>query len=263
MITSTQRAVGDLLAGLRSPRVWLLLAWTDLEARYRRTILGTFWQTLTMAGYILGLAFVFGAIRGRDLHDYLLYLAAGITAWQLIVGFVAEGASTFFRGANLLRAYNLPASLHIFRVVVNNYITFAHGLVILILVYFYTGNVPNLYTLWVIPAIILFFFMGIGIVMCMGLLGARFRDVDPAVATLMSFLFIMTPIFWQREDLTTRQWIADYNPFYHLVQLIRSPIMGEAPSLTNWSVGLSICVVSLVVGTYSFIRHRQQITYWL
>lgn len=263
MITSTQRAAKDLLDGVKSPKIWFLLAWSDLEARYRRTILGTFWQTLTMAAYIVGLAVVFSTIRVRQMDNFLLYLSAGFTGFSLISGFLGSGVGAFHRGQALLKSYDLPASIHVFRTVANEYILFAHSAVIMAAVWIYTGSYPTLYTLLLIPAAALMFLAGVGLVMCVGLLGARFRDVSPAMTTLMSFMFLVTPIFWQREDLGERTWLADFNPIYHAMNLIRRPLMGEAPDLINWYVCAGIAVVSLLIGIASFLQHRRQLVYWL
>ena len=263
LITSTQRAVQDLLDGLKSPGLWLLLAWNDLEAKYRRTILGTFWQTLTMAAYIVGLAVVFSTIRQRNMENFLLYLAAGFTGFSLITGFLGSGVSAFHRGVALLKAYDLPASIHVFRTVANEYILFAHSFVIMAAVWIYTGTWPTVFTLLIIPAAVLLFFLGIGVVLCMGLLGARFRDVSPATTTLVSFMFLVTPIFWLRSDLGDRAWVADYNPLYHATNLIRAPLMGEAPDPINWYVCLGMAAVSLIFGILGFIRYRRQLVYWL
>jgi len=263
LITSTQRAVRDLRQGTLSPRLWILLAWNDLEAKYRRTILGTFWQTLTSAAYIVGLTVVFSSIRGHRGDEFVLYLAAGYTAFSLISGFVSSGANAFQRGASLLMAYDLPASIHVYRAVTNEFIMFAHSLVIMLGVWIYSETWPTVNTLLLFPALILMFALGCGVVMTFGLLGARFRDVSPAVATVTSFLFLVTPIFWRREDLGSRTWIVDLNPFYHATNLIRRPLMGEAPDPINWYVCIAMAIVSLILGTLGFIKYRRQLVYWL
>lgn len=263
MITSTRRAAQDLLAGALSPQIWLQLAWSDLEARYRRTILGTFWQTLTMAAYIVGIAVVFSTLRARDAHDFLLYVATGFAGFSLISGLLVSGASTFQRGEALLKAYDLPASIHVFRVALNEFILFAHALVIILGVWIYTGTVPTLMTLLVIPALALMFLLGVGICLCMGLLGARFRDVNPAISTLMSFMFLVTPIFWMRSDLGDKLWVVDANPIYHVVNLIRAPLMGHAPDPINWIVCGSVAALSLLIGLVGFINYRRLLVYWL
>lgn len=263
LITSTQRAAQDLMTGIRSPRLWLLLAWSDLEARYRRTILGTFWQTLTSAAYIVGLTVIFSTIRGHHANDFILYIAAGYTGFSLISGFLLSGSTAFQRGDPILKAFDLPASIHVFRAVTNEYILFAHSVVIMVAVWIYAGFIPNLNTLLIIPVILLLFVGGSGLAMTLGLLGARFRDVTPTITTLTSFMFLVTPIFWRREDLGEMSWVADYNPFYHVVNLVRAPLMGEAPDPMNWAVCAGMAIISVGIGVMGFLRYRRQLVYWL
>lgn len=248
---------------MRSPRLWLLLAWSDLEARYRRTILGTFWQTLTMAAYIVGIAVVFSTIRVRNMEHFILYVATGVAGFSLISGFLVSGATAFQRGEAILKAYDLPASVHVFRTVVNEFILFGHSLLIVVCVWIYLGVMPTLQTLLIIPAIALLFLGGVGTVMCFGLLGARFRDVSPAVSTLMSFMFLVTPVFWLRSDLGDKAWVADVNPLYHVINLVRAPLMGHAPDPMNWYVCIGLTAASLILGGLAFLRYRRQLVYWL
>ena len=263
MATSTQRAVHDLWAGLKSPRIWLLLAWYDLEARYRRTILGPLWHTLTMAGWIIGLAVIFSTIRYRSDETFLVYLSAGVTGWTLLAGILSEASTAFQRGANLLSTYDLPASVHIFRSVTNQLIMFAHTLVVMAGILIYTGTALTPYSLLLIPALGLYFVFGVGATMCLALLGARFRDVAPALGAMLAFLFLVTPVFWRRESLGDRTWIADYNPLYHVLEIIRSPLMGVPADPASWGVATALAIGLTAVGTLAFVRFRRVLNYWI
>jgi ABC-type polysaccharide/polyol phosphate export permease len=130
-------------------------------------------------------------------------------------------------------------------------------------VWIYTGSYPNMNTLLIVPVSALLFFLGVGITLCMGLLGARFRDVFPAVTTITSFMFLVTPIFWSRDDLGDRVWVADYNPLYHAMNLVRRPLMGEIPDPANWYVCIGLAIGSLTIGIAAFLRYRRQLVYWL
>ena len=263
MATSTQRAAHDLWAGFKSPRIWLLLAWYDLEARYRRTILGPLWHTLTMAGWIVGLAVIFSTVRYRDDDGFLLYLSAGVTGWTLLAGMLGEGSSAFQRGGNLLATYDLPASVHIFRSVMNQLIMFAHTLVVMAGILIYTGTGLTLHSLMIIPAVGLYFVFGVGATMCLALLGARFRDVSPALGAALAFMFLVTPVFWRKESLGDRMWIADYNPLYHLLEVIRAPLMGQPAAPVSWGVAVVLAIGLTAVGTLAFMRFRRVLNYWI
>lgn len=261
--TSTQRAVSDLLAAVRSPSTWWLLAWDDVKDRYRRTVLGPFWHVMMQAGTIVGLALIFSQVFNAERSDFLMYLTAGFLTWTMIVSFVNGGTQVFQHGAPLILAYDLPVSLHVFRNATNALIMFVHSLVIYAVMVVYTGVLPTAYILLALPAIALLYVIALGAGLVLGLLGARYRDVSPAVAAVMNFMFLVTPIFWERPRLDTAAALIEFNPLYHMIQIVREPLLGRLPSLENWLVCLGLAVVSLTLGVLAFMRYRRDLTYWI
>lgn len=258
----SQRALDDLVRGAKSFRVWTLLAHDDLQARYRRTVLGPFWQTILHAGMIIGLTILFSNVLKRPVNEFLLYVTAGVTGWTLITGLLLEGSTAFSRGQPLIQAYDLPASLHVFRVVLNQMIVFAHNLVVYAGVILFTQMWPTPSLLLLAPGLTVIFLAGVGWALVFGLLGARFRDVTPAIGAATTILFLLTPIFWHRADIENAPWFVDYNPLYHLLELVRQPLMGGYATPANWAAGLAVAAASLVVGAYAFVAYRRQISYW-
>ena len=67
-----------------------MLAWNDVRRRYRRSGLGQFWLTLSMAATIGGLGYVYSHLFGVDVSTYLPYIAVTFTAWNIISTVVIE-----------------------------------------------------------------------------------------------------------------------------------------------------------------------------
>jgi ABC-2 type transport system permease protein/lipopolysaccharide transport system permease protein len=68
---------------------------------------------------------------------------------------------------------------------------------------------------------------------------------------------------WKPELLRTRTYIAEYNPFYHLVEIVRAPLLGSVPSQQTYvAVLLLTCVNLIIVGAF-FSRFRARISYWI
>jgi ABC-type polysaccharide/polyol phosphate export permease len=53
------------------------------------------------------------------------------------------------------------------------------------------------------------------------------------------------------------------NPFYYLVEIIRAPLEGRAPSLFVWTVVLAMTAAGFVVSLLFFSRFRNRVVYWL
>jgi ABC-type polysaccharide/polyol phosphate export permease len=99
--------------------------------------------------------------------------------------------------------------------------------------------------------------------MLLGTLCARFRDIPPIVQTITQMMFLLTPILWRPNQIPGRELFYLLNPFYYLVEIIRAPLEGRAPSLFVWTVVLAMTAAGFVVSLLFFSRFRNRIVYWL
>ena len=74
----------DLLAGVRAWPLWTMLGWNDIRQRYRRSVLGPFWITISMAIFIALLGVIYSHIFNIGLKTYLPYLSLGYIIWGFI-----------------------------------------------------------------------------------------------------------------------------------------------------------------------------------
>jgi len=97
------------------------------------------------------------------------------------------------------------------------------------------------------------------------MLCARYRDLAQNVASVMQVVFYLKPIIWMTPLLRDRMGATflQLNPFYHLLELIRAPLLGVVPSLTSWLVVLVIAVVGWGFTLLVFSRLRHRVAYWL
>ncbi len=250
--------------GFARVHAWLLLAWDDVKNRYRRTTLGPLWLTLSHALAICGIAFAFSMLWGRPLQEFLLYLSAGLTVWGFIATSLNEGAHIYPRSQNLLFSYDLPASVHIFRFVTGQTITFAHHMLVYLVVLMFDRSVINWNMLWFFPGFALLAAAAVGWSTLLSFLGARFRDLAPAVGSTTHLAFLLTPIFWERTRIPDDAlWFVMMNPFYHLIEIVRAPLLGRAPDPLNWIVSGLVAGLLVSAGVALYSSKRSRLTYWL
>jgi lipopolysaccharide transport system permease protein len=67
-----------------------------------------------------------------------------------------------------------------------------------------------------------------------------------------------------KKSLASKQaWITDFNPFFHIIELVRSPLLGKIPDVYHWII-LLIYVVLAAIITFFFVRRfRNRVAYWL
>ena len=69
-----RRAVDDVVDGFRARRVWMMLARMDIRQRYRRSVLGPFWITITMIIFIVAIGPLYGHLLGIGSEEFIPYL---------------------------------------------------------------------------------------------------------------------------------------------------------------------------------------------
>jgi len=115
-----------------------------------------------------------------------------------------------------------------------------------------------------IPAVMVYSVAAIGVTLGLSVLGARFRDLNPAISSIMILVFLITPIFWQRSGMApSKAWLVDYNPFYHLIEIGRRPLLGQFAAPIDWVVSASIAAGLLLAGSLVFMNMRRKIYYWI
>ncbi|HHW4682602.1 MAG TPA: hypothetical protein ACQGQI_05340 [Xylella sp.] len=71
-------ALSDIAAAFRKYPLVRMLGWQDVRQRYRRSVLGPFWLTISIAVMIATMGLVFGQILNVPLAEFLPFLTAGI-----------------------------------------------------------------------------------------------------------------------------------------------------------------------------------------
>ena len=265
MIKAILLALSDLSRSYRKFYLALMLGWQDIRQRYRRSKLGPFWLTISMGVMIGMIGIVFGQVLSSPMQEYLPFLATGTILWTCFSTAVMEGSTTFIDAQGMIRQLNLPLSLYIIRVLWRNLVIFGHNIIILPLVFLVVGKGVTLNIFYVIPGLILFVWNIFWISMLLSTFCTRFRDMPPIVGSLLQVFFYITPIIWMPNSLNPRSasLFVDPNPMYHILQIVRAPILGNAPSLLNWEVSFAVAFIGSVVAMCFFGKYKKRIAYWL
>jgi len=258
-----RRALLDIWDGWTKRNLWTTIGLHDVRQRYRRSVIGPFWITLSTGIMIGALGFLYSHIFKIDMKEYLPFLAAGFFVWGLISSLVIEGCQAFNSSENLIKQLSAPLSIYVYRVLWSNLLTAAHNVWIFVLVAFFFSVQINWSIVLVAPALALILLNGLWVGLLLGLLSARFRDIPLIVSNIIQVMFFMTPVIWRADMLPERVLLLYANPFYHFVEILRAPMLGNAPSAENWLSTLSITVVGWVIALAFYTAYRWRIAYWV
>jgi len=256
-------AMTDLAAGLNRSWIWSRLAYQDIKLRYRGSVLGPFWVTLTNLILIVSMGVIYARLFHVDAKTYVPYIMMGILVWQFISGTINEACGTFTDAKDVIQQVPMPFSVQAYRVVYRNLIVFAHNAVIV------PFGIPlfkvpvDWHLVLVVPGLILLSLNGLWISLLLGALSTRFRDIPPIVSNVVQVLFFLTPVFWPLNAVGDLQhWLA-LNPFFAWIDVVRAPLLGVPPEPTSWPILIGCVLGGWLLSFLFFVRFRERIAYWI
>lgn len=263
MPSPVMAALKDVADGVRLAPLWWRLGLDQTASRFQRSVLGPFWMACNLLVIAFALAFVVSLLMGVDMSKSYPQVVAGLLAWSLVGTTIAEAQAIFLYNAGLMQSQRLPLSFYVFlhaQKAATNFLfqLIAFWGVMLVLNKFV---VPH-WTL--IPAVALML-----VVVCLqgfiiAVPSTRFRDVAYMMSYVVQLLFYVTPVFWMADHVSAqRRWVVELNPFAHQVDLLRAPLLGQAPAASDWIWVLGTTGVLAVVALTLLAMFRKRVVFWL
>jgi ABC-2 type transport system permease protein len=249
--------------------LWLHLGWQDIRQRYRRSVLGPIWITISMAVTAIALGILYAGLFGNPLAEQLPYILVGFIVWTFISGCISEGSEVFVANSGLITHLPAPISIHVYRLVWRQTLFFAHNLIVYAVMLVVFPQPLRWTDLSAFLAFGLLVLNGAWVALLIGIVSTRFRDLPPVTQSVVQLLFFLTPIVWIYEDLldnpnvAQRARIVEFNPIFHFVEILRRPMLGMDQHLHNWVVVAAITVVGWTLTLLVMRRYRGRVAYWV
>ncbi len=263
-ISQNKAAMTDLIEGIRQWELWLFVAWHDIKQRYRTSTLGPLWITLSTAIMVGGMVVVYANLFKMEMKNYAPFLASGLILWGFISTIINESCTSFVDQAGVIKQIRKPLTLYICRIIFRNIIILAHNfLIILGISIFYksisfVGVIEFIFTLFLAS----FAFLPLGLIL--GTVCARFRDIPIIVTSMLQLIFFVTPVVWQATSLSEKlHFIILWNPAYHLINILRSPLLGEGIPLDSLSIVCVLILLLFFAAYFLLTRARNRVAYWV
>jgi ABC-2 type transport system permease protein len=291
---SWARAFDDIKDGFRQQELWGHLGWQDIKQRYRRSVIGPFWITISQGVISLGLGLLYATLFDLRVSTFLPYIATGFIVWGFISGCLSEGMETFISNEGLIKQIRAPLTVYVLRTVWRQTLMFAHNIiVVVIIVAIFFSKLDHPYGMnkgtcdgapichpgigwWSLTAVPAFFLLALNacwVTLLLGIISTRYRDIPQVINSLIQLLFYMTPIVWPLESLygngsraalaATLRPILNLNPFYHFVQILRAPLIGQYVSLWSWVAVIGITIVGWLLALVALRNYRARVSYWV
>jgi ABC-2 type transport system permease protein len=266
---SWRRAFGDIGQGWRQRPLWGYLGWQDIKQRYRRSVLGPLWISISMGVIALGLGILYSALFDVPLAQFLPHVAVGLLIWNFVSGCILEGSEVFISNEGLIKFLPAPITLHVYRLVWRQTLFFLHNLVVWAVLMIVFPRPLGWEVLLSIPAFGLLMINGAWVAILSGILATRFRDIPPIIASVTQLVFYLTPIVWSvnmlsgNEAARERAHLVELNPVFHFVEILRQPLIGDPIVGRYWLVVGAITVVGWTVALVALRNYRSRVAYWV
>lgn len=255
----------DVLSGFSRYSLVFMLGWQDVLQRYRRSALGPFWLTISMGVMIGSIGFVFGQIFNAPMKEFLPFLAVGLILWSFISTVITDGCTGFISAEQIIKQVPMPLFVHILRIIWRNMLILFHNMIIFPITLLIFGRSLEFSSVVAIFGLLLLVINLAWVSLTLGVLCARYRDLPQMISSALQVLFYLTPIIWMPSLLPDRagMYLLDLNPIYHLLAIVREPLLGGTPTALNWQISIGMAVIGWSVTIAFYGRYKRRIAYWL
>ena len=227
----------------------LALAWKNVRLRYKSSLLGFIWTILNPLLF-LGIFLLIFSQAFPEIPNYPVFALTGLVFWTFFATVSGHMLGALVENASVLKSLAVPPLAFPLGHLLAGLFNLALSAIPLSLILAWFGWRPAPSHLLILPATALFalFIFGIGMGLCA--LNVYFRDIGLLWGALLPAFFYLTPIAYPPELVPERlRWIAELNPLYHFIALVRSIVVdGTWPPVGAWVTTMLIAVVALVIG---------------
>jgi ABC-type polysaccharide/polyol phosphate export permease len=219
----------------------------DLKNRYRNSVLGMAWTFLTPLGLVLVIGSVYSVVFGLAMKDFIPFLFSGIIPWLYLSNCAEAGTGAYINAQGYIKQTQAPIEIFPARVALGAFVNLLFSLIAYFAIYLIIS--PQKFSLnmfMAIPALIIWLIIGIGWSSIVSIVNLYLRDFQPLQSLGLQALFYVTPIIYQPDSLRAKHyaWVFLSNPIYYLLEILRSPLLGNAiPPIKYWLISLAIMLV--------------------
>jgi lipopolysaccharide transport system permease protein len=255
--------VRDLADGVRAHALWAFMGWQDIRQRYRRTVLGPWWLAISTGLLVLLLGFLWSEIFHVDVRAFVPFFAIGYVLWTFLAGAANEACTGFTQFEGIIKQRRVPLSAFLFRIAVRHFVALAHNAVVVALLIVWAQPKESPALLLAIPGLLVFGATVTLALIPIAIFCTRFRDFPQIVANALQVAFFATPIMWRPEAMDNFRWVVEWNPFAHLLDIVRQPLLGAAPDAASWVWSIALLACAFVAAAYLLGRYARRVAYWL
>lgn len=252
---------------------WAYLGVKRLQLEHRRAVVGSLWIILGFSFTTIGIGYLLAKLLGIPPEIHVPYVAFGFAVWNFIQSAMLAGCSVFTSNRAIILQAPTPRGGFVLILLVRIGVLMLANLATAAVIAAFFGWRPSLVALEAVPALMMLFLTGYGVVMALGMLCARMPDLTELIASIMRLAFFLTPIIWTLDrravfggvegEMNFLQILYTYNPFTYFLTIVRDPLLGTASAPFDWVVSVALCLVALISGFLALQFLGRRVAFWV
>ena len=255
----------DIFLGIKKYNFWMTYGINDIKTKYRRTKLGQWWITLSVALFLFIIGGFFKGAFYADFDVYLAYLSVGYISWLFMQDCVNGGCNILIQSKSFLLQKSWPVSIFIFRFIYKEIIIFLHHVILLVPIFLWLGYSPGMSSIVLsLCGLILTIFTAIWVSLFLSIICLKYRDLPLFIQSLMRMAFFATPIIWIDRNIgRIGELMILYNPFTYFIKIIRDPLLGYGFPSEAWIIAIIISITCFFISLTALLITKNKLNYWL
>jgi len=236
----------------RYRQLFYFLAWRDILARYKQTVIGVAWALIRPFLIMVVFTIIFGKLAKlpSDNVPYPILVFAALLPWQFFANAFAQAGDSLVSNASMISKVYFPRLVVPTSAVIVGFVDFLISGVILVGLMLWYGFAPDWRVLTLPAFIFIAFAAAMGAGLWVAALNVKYRDFRYIVPFVVSLGLYISPVGFS-SSIVPESWRLVYsiNPMVGVIDGFRWAILGGNTPLYWPGLSLSIVLVSLVLVT--------------
>jgi lipopolysaccharide transport system permease protein len=234
------------------------LVWRELKVRYKQAVLGVAWVVLQPIIAVLIFTAIFGYFARIPTEGvpYAVFAFTALIPWTYFASALQRGGMGLVEDSDLVRKVYFPRLIIPLAMVTAPLVDFLLSFVILLAVLAWYGITPTINVLFLPLFMLLAVALAIAVVLWLGPVNVRFRDIKHTLPFLVQVWMYASPVVYPVSMIPERwQLLYSLNPMVGVIEGFRWALLGKQdPNFDAMLLSGCIVLVILLGGIVYFRR---------
>jgi lipopolysaccharide transport system permease protein len=208
---------------------------------------------------------VYGAVfKVSNLKEYFIYLSLGFSIWTILGGAINSAPNIFDLNANNIKNSSIHPLFYVLEdwaFQIQNFIQ--SFLLIIIFITFLSPNILINFLIFSPIHLLNFFLFLLWLPLLICIAAVKFQDLYQLVPILTQLIFLLSPIIYLEKNLGDYSFIAEINPLYQILSLLRNSIINGNFLIKPAILFLSFNVLMIYLTLYLLHKKKKEIIFYI